>query len=103
MGKRYLIYIACGNAAASSSLVRARLDDLLHADRVDTDMEVMRISEMASRVVQRKPDLVIITAGVASKQGLPDDVPLLSGLPLMTMVGVSDFVRKVKEALHVVG
>lgn len=101
MSKRYVIYVACGSAAATSSLVRARLFDLLHDEKVETDMEVMRISEVASRVATKRPDLVIITAGAVSRQGLPEDLPVMSGLPLMTMMGVSDFVKRVKEALHV--
>ena len=101
MGKRYVIYVACGSAAASSTLVGTRLSDLLHDERVDTNIEIMRISEVASRVATKRPDLVVVTAGAVSKQGLPDDLPVMSGLPLMTMMGVSDFIRRVKEVLHV--
>jgi galactitol-specific phosphotransferase system IIB component len=99
--KRYLIYVACGSAAASANLVKARLTELLQKEKINAEFKTMRVSEVVSSVNAKRPDLVIITAGGFSTQGLPDDLPVLSGLPLMTMVGVSDFIKKVKNALKI--
>jgi galactitol-specific phosphotransferase system IIB component len=101
MGKRYLIYVACGSAAASANLVKYRLADLLKQEKIDVEIDVMRVSEVAENTRNRKPDLVIITAGGFSKESLPEDLPVLSGLPLMTMIGVNDFVKKVKDSLKI--
>ncbi|RIE06787.1 hypothetical protein SMC7_00635 [Candidatus Cryosericum terrychapinii] len=101
MGHQYLIYVACGNAAASASLVGSRLSELLKAEKIETRVETMRVVEVAGHVATKRPALVVITAGsVFSREGLPGDLPVMSGLPLMTMVGVGDFIKKVKEALH---
>jgi hypothetical protein len=51
----------------------------------------------------KRPDLIIITAGSFSKGDLPADLPVLSGLPLMTMIGVDKFMQEVEQALHKVG
>jgi len=103
MGRRYLIYVACGSAAASSTLVKSRLADMLHDQKLDVNIEIMRISELASHIAAQKPDLAIITAGAISKQGLPEGVPVMSGLPLMTMMGVHEFIEKVKGTLLAAG
>lgn len=101
MEKKYLIYVACGSAAASANLVKARLAELLEKEKINAEFKVMRVSEVLNSIIARKPDLVIITAGGFSTEGFPKDLPVLSGLPLMTMVGVNDFVKKVKEALKI--
>ncbi|MEM3509576.1 MAG: hypothetical protein QW076_03280 [Candidatus Anstonellales archaeon] len=100
MGKKYLIYVACGSAAASANLVKARLAELLEKEKIEAEFKIMRVSEVQSAVNSKRPDLVIITAGGFSTKGLPNDLPVISGLPLMTMVGVNDFIKKVKEALN---
>lgn len=99
MAKKYFIYVACGSAAATSNLVRSRLLDILEKEKIEAQVEVARISELANLVVNRKPDLVIITAGSVKNKDLPEGVPVLSGLPLMTMFGVDKFGKEIKEAL----
>jgi len=101
MGKKYLIYVACGSAAASANLVKARLAELLEKEKIDAKFEIMRVSEVVNSVIAKRPDLVVITAGGFSTEGFPKDLPVLSGLPLMTMIGVNDFVKKIKEALNI--
>lgn len=99
MAKKYFIYVACGSAAASSNLVRSRLLDILQEININASVEVARISELTNLTASRKPDLIIITAGAVTNKGIPSGIPVLSGLPLMTMVGVNEFANKIKEAL----
>jgi PTS system, Lactose/Cellobiose specific IIB subunit. len=98
--KKYLIYIACGSAAASANLVKERLRELLKKYKVDADMQIYRVAELANAVKLRKPDLIIITAGSYTKAGIPPDIPILIGIPLMTMIGVDDFMKQVISALQ---
>jgi galactitol-specific phosphotransferase system IIB component len=99
VNKKHLIYVACGSAAASANLVKYRLTDLLKKENLDVEIVTMRVSEVVGNVKSKRPELVIITAGGFSREGLPEDLPVLSGLPLMTMVGVQDFIKKIKEIL----
>jgi len=98
--RRYLIYVACGSAAASANLVKERLRDLLRKYKVDAELQIYRVAELANAVKLRKPDLIIITAGSYTKAGIPPDIPILIGIPLMTMVGVDDFMKQVISALQ---
>lgn len=99
MARKYFIYVACGSAAATSNLVRSRLLDILEKEKIEAQVEVARISELVNLVANRMPDLVIITAGSIKNKDLPAGIPVISGLPLMTMFGVDKFAKEMKEAL----
>jgi len=99
MKKTYLIFVACGSAAATCALVGSRLSDLLKKEGIDAQIKAMRVSEVTNNVKNKRPDLVIISAGNFSRQELPEDLQVLSGIPLMTMVGVNDFISKIKSIL----
>ena len=103
MSNKCLVYVACGSAAASANLVKLRLSDLLRKRGIDAELQTMRVSEVPNSVKAKRPDLVIITAGSFSREALPQDLPVLSGLPLMTMVGVDTFMEQVEEALRKAG
>lgn len=98
--KKYLIYVACGSAAASANLVKERLRELLKKYKIDADLQIYRVAELANAVKLRRPDLIIITAGSYTKAGIPPDIPILIGIPLMTMVGVDNFMKEVINALQ---
>lgn len=103
VARKYLIYVACGSAAASANLVRGRLSEILREKGIDAELQTLRVSEVANAVKAQRPDLVIITAGNFSKEALPPDLPVLSGLPLMTMVNVDGFMKQIEEALNKAG
>lgn len=98
-----LIFVACGNAAATANLVKYRLEELLKKEKINVETDVMRISEISGRIAVRKPDILIITAGSHSRLGIPEDVPVMSGLPLMTMMGTEDFMDQLKNTLKARG
>lgn len=98
----YLIYVACGSAAASANLVKSRLAEYLKKDGIKADIVVMRVAEVPQIVKEKTPDLIIITAGSVDslKRKISQKVPVMSGLPLMTMVGISNFIEEVKKTLR---
>ena len=91
MGKKYLIYVACGSAAASASLARRRLIEALDKRNVDVDIDIHRIAELPGEVASRKPDVVVVAAGQAPTN-LPEDILIVKGVPLMTGFGVDKLV-----------
>lgn len=101
-GHNYLIYVACGSAAASANLVKSRLAEYLKKDGVNANIVVMRVSEVPQIVKGKIPNLIIITAGSIGsiRREIPQKVPVMSGLPVMTMVGISNFIEEVEKALR---
>ena len=99
MAKKYLIYVACGSAAASAALARRRLIDELQKRKIKADVEVHRILELPGQVANRKPDVVVVTAGQAPA-ALPDDVLIVQGIPLMTGFGIEGLVDDMLKSLE---
>jgi galactitol-specific phosphotransferase system IIB component len=91
MEKKYLIYVACGSAAASASLARRRLIDALSARNIEAEIEVHRITELPGQIETRKPDAVVIAAGQAPSS-IPEGVVVVKGVPLMTGFGIDKLV-----------
>lgn len=98
MGDKYLIYVACGSAAASAALARRRLIDELEKRKIKADVEVHRILELPGAVASRKPDVVVVTAGQAPKS-LPEDIVIVKGIPLMTGFGIDKLVDEMLAEL----
>ena len=91
MGKKYLIYVACGSAAASASLARRRLIDALDARDIEAEIEIHRISELPGQIESRKPNVIVVAAGQAPPS-IPEDVLVVKGVPLMTGFGIDKLV-----------
>ena len=91
MGDKYLIYVACGSAAASASLARRRLIDELEKRKIKANVEIHRILELPGQIASRKPNAVVITAGQAPPS-MPEDVVVVKGIPLMTGFGIDKLV-----------
>lgn len=91
MADKYLIYVACGSAAASAALARRRLIDELDKRKIKANVEVHRILELPGQVASRKPDVVVVTAGQAPA-ALPEDIIIVQGIPLMTGFGIDALV-----------
>lgn len=98
MADKYLIYVACGSAAASAALARRRLIDELAKRKMKADIEVHRILELPGAVASRKPHAVVVTAGQAPAS-LPDDIVIVKGIPLMTGFGIDALVDDMLDRL----
>lgn len=91
MADKYLIYVACGSAAASAALARRRLIDELEKRKVPAEIMVYRILELPGAVESHKPDVIVVTAGQAPSS-MPDDIVIVKGIPLMTGFGIDGLV-----------
>lgn len=98
MADKYLIYVACGSAAASAALARRRLIDELAKRNIKADVEVHRILELPGAVASRKPHAVVVTAGQAPAS-LPEEIVIVQGIPLMTGFGIEGLVDDMLKRL----
>ena len=99
MADKYLIYVACGSAAASAALARRRLIDALDERKIKADVEVHRILELPGAVALRQPDVVVVTAGQAPAS-LPEEIIIVQGIPLMTGFGIDGLVDDMLKKLE---
>jgi galactitol-specific phosphotransferase system IIB component len=99
MTEKYIIYIACGSAAASAGLAKERLFKLLSDRGIHAEYRVLRISELSESVAAKKPHIIIVTAGQIPKS-LPKDIIKLKGIPLITGFGLDEFADDLVSKLH---
>ena len=91
MAKKYLIYVACGSAAASASLCARRLIDEMEKRKIPAEVVIHRILELPGQIASRKPDVVVVAAGQAPPS-IDPDIVVVKGVPLMTGFGIDKLV-----------
>jgi len=94
-----LIVVACGSAAASSHLISEILKEEFKKRKITAQFIEVRVTELPQYTQTKKPALIVVGAGSMPKGGIPPDVPILSGVPLMSGIGAQDFINKVVEII----
>ena len=75
------VIVACGGAVATSTVAANKVVELCKKNNVDIEMCQVRISEIESNL---PADLIVTTSKVKRDFG----VPLLTGMPFISGVGV---------------
>lgn len=83
------VYIACGGAVATSTVVANKVRDLLKENNIEADVQQCRISELNS--FKDSADLFITTARVTKDYG----IPVVHGVSFIT--GINN--EKTKEEI----
>jgi PTS system galactitol-specific IIB component len=83
MAKRYTILCACGSSIATSTVVAAKLSDLLQKNNLEETIKKTTYGELAKDVKQLNPDLILSSTNLKEDFG----VPCLNALPYLTGVG----------------
>lgn len=88
------IIVACGGAVATSTVAAAAIEELCKESGVDAEICQMRISEIATSLTGAV--LIVTTTRVKSDYG----IPLLSGMPFITGIGVEKTKQAILEVLQ---
>jgi PTS system galactitol-specific IIB component len=90
--QRKKILIVCGTAIATSTVVAVKTEELLKREGIQADIRRCMTSE--SKTASKGVHLIIATTQV------PDvDVPVLSGIPYLTGIGVAKLEQDILQAL----
>lgn len=93
VGKPKRILIVCGTAIATSTMVAMKVEDLLKKNGVKA--EIRRALTSECRTASRDVDLIIATTQV------PDvKVPVISGIPFITGMGVDKVEQEILSRLR---
>ncbi len=82
------VIVACGGAVATSTVAANKITELCKENNVDIEICQVRISEIESNL---PADLIVTTSKVKREFG----VPLITGMPFISGVGV----EKTKQAI----
>jgi len=86
------VIVACGGAVATSTVAANKVQELCKANGIDMELCQCRISEIASNL---PADLIVTTSKVKRDFG----VPLITGMPFISGIGVEKTEAKILKVL----
>lgn len=93
MGRVKRILIVCGTAIATSTLVATKVSDILKKHGIQAELRRAMTSE--AKTASQDADLIVATTQV------PDvGVPVISGIPFITGIGVDKVEQQIIETLR---
>ncbi|MBI3176130.1 MAG: PTS sugar transporter subunit IIB [Chloroflexi bacterium] len=88
------IIVACGSGVATSNVAAEKLRNLLRERGIQAEVRAVDMKSLESEA--RLADLLVSITPYASRDNeLP--IPVLSGIPLLTGVGVGPLIDKIAE------
>ena len=93
MERKKRVLIVCGTAIATSTVVAVKTEELLKREGIQADLRRCMTSE--AKTASKDVDLIIATTQV------PDvEVPVISGIPYLTGVGVDKLEQEILQILR---
>lgn len=89
------VLVACGNGVATSTMVASKIREFLKENNIIATVEQCKLLEVPSK--QDGYDLIVAT-GKYDNSSVKKTV--ISGMPLLTGIGASDVLEKIKENLE---
>lgn len=94
---RKRIYICCGTGIATSTVIVKKVSEFLDEHKVQYDISQCIVSDIPSRVAQKRPDLIISSTTINADLG---DVPVILGQSFLTGIGREKTKKEIKEILN---
>lgn len=88
------VIVACGGAVATSTIAANKVVDLCKANGINVEICQIRISEIESNL---PADLIVTTSKVKRDYG----VPLITGMPFVSGIGVEKTSEEILKVLSV--
>lgn len=89
------IMCVCGTGIATSTVAHAGIEKICKKHGIEFDIIQCKALEVASKVSTFNPDIIVATTPVSAKT----TVPIVSGLPLLTGVGIEKMEEDVMAVL----
>lgn len=90
------IYLVCGTGIATSSMLRAKIEDYLEDHGIRAKITQYRVAELnASRI---DADLIVATTIIPAD--IKEVVTVLDGIPLITGIGQDKFYQELLKLLQ---
>lgn len=91
----YNILCACGSSIATSTVMAAKLSDMLKENDIEATIKKTTYASLESDIALTKPDLVLTSTDLKKDFG----VPVVVGLAYLTNVGKNELNQKILDTL----
>lgn len=93
---RKIIYVCCGTGIATSTVIAKKVSQYLDEKNIQYDLSQYIVSDIPSKVANRKPDVVISSTTISADLG---DVPVVMGRSFLTGIGKEKTLNEIMDAL----
>lgn len=93
---RKRIYVCCGTGIATSTVIVKKVSEFLDENKIAYDISQCIVSDIPSKVANKKPDVVISSTTISADLG---DVPVVLGRSFLTGIGKDKTKQEIKEIL----
>jgi galactitol PTS system EIIB component len=83
MNRTAVILVMCGSSIATSTMAAVKIENEAKKRKVRVSVKKGKVSDADVLIQSIRPDVIVATAVLAPR----DDVPVFSGVPLLTTVG----------------
>ena len=91
MNRPAIILVMCGSSIATSTMAAVKIEEEAKRRKVRVTVKKGKVGDADMLIELMKPDLIVATAVLAPRE----DVPVFSGVPLLTNVGQNDLYEKI--------
>ncbi|MDT2596384.1 PTS sugar transporter subunit IIB [Enterococcus dongliensis] len=95
--RKIKVLVACGAGIATSTVVMRRIEDLLQENKIDANVEQIKIAEAVSK--QEGADMLISTTILPTEY----KIPAITALGYISGVGADKLDKKILEIAQSVG
>lgn len=92
------ILVVCGNGAATSTMVLQTLKEMFEEKNIPVDLAQKKVQEVNELIKDDFYDMVVSTSGTDFTN--PNNIPVFSGVPLLTGIGKEQMLDDVVAALN---
>lgn len=96
MMNRKRIYVCCGTGIATSTVIVKKVSEFLKENNIQFDISQCIVSDVPSKVANKKPDVVISSTTISADLG---DVPVVLGRSFLTGIGRDKTKQELREIL----
>lgn len=90
------IYVCCGTGIATSTVISKKVQELLKNNNIEFDINQYIVSDIPSKVANKKPDIVISSTNINADLG---GIPIVLGRAFLTGVGKDKLEKDILEIL----
>jgi len=94
MAKTVKVLTVCGTGGVTSSVIGAKVKEILKAAGYESEVTTCKVIEVGTHLQLFRPDLVVASTPVPNCP-----VPVISGMPFLTGVGVDRARDEILKAL----
>ena len=95
MNRPAVILVMCGSSIATSTMAAVKLENEAKRRKVRVTVKKGKVGDADMLIQSIRPDIIVATAVLAERE----DVPVFSGVPLLTNVGQKELYDKIFETI----